>query len=61
MWVEGSEHSVTFVGGGVCDDVGTLGGAAFPGAAVIQVQRHLLRYESVQVHIVQSVSPPARV
>lgn len=39
----GSEHSVTFMGGGVCDDIGTLGGAAFPGAAAaVQVQRHLL-------------------
>lgn len=50
-----SEHSVAFMGRGVCDDVGALDRGPLPGACAAQVEGHLLRYESVQVHVVQSV------
>lgn len=52
-----SEHSVAFMGRGVCDDVGALDRGPLPGARAAEVEGHFLRYESVQVHIVQSIPP----
>lgn len=51
-----SEQSVAFMGRGVCDAISALGRGPLPGACAAKVEGHLLRYESVQVHIVQSVS-----
>lgn len=56
-----SEHSVAFMGRGVCDDVGALDRGPLPGACAAKVEGHLLRYESVQVHIVQSVPSASRI
>ncbi len=41
--------------GRVCYDIIALGGASFP-SSVVEVERHLLGNESVEVHIVETVS-----
>lgn len=43
----------------VCDDVCALDRAPLPGACAAKVESHFLGYESVQVHVVQSVAPAA--
>lgn len=43
------------MGGRVCNDITTLGGAPLAGA-VVQVERHLLSDEGVQVDVVETVS-----
>ncbi len=41
--------------GRVCYDIIALGGASFP-SSVVEVERHLLGNESVEVHVVETVS-----
>lgn len=63
----GSDQPVTFVRRWVRDDVAALGGVPFPGcpspgrggACGVQVQRHFLRDESVQVDVLEAVAPAA--
>lgn len=56
---DGSDHPIAFVGGRVCDDITALGRAPLPGA-VVQVERHLLCDEGVQVDVVEAVPTTAR-
>lgn len=61
----GSDHSVAFVRRWVCNDITTLGGVSFPGpsptsrgrACRVQMQRHFLWDESVQVDVLEPVAP----
>jgi hypothetical protein len=55
-----SEHPVAFMGGRVCDDVTALGRRPLPigcsgGRGVLQMERHLLGDEGVQVDVVETV------
>lgn len=58
-FLKSSDHPIAFVSGRVCYDVIALGGASFP-SSVVEVERHLLGNESVEVHIVKAVSATAR-
>lgn len=57
-FLKSSDHPIAFVSGRVCNDIIALGRAAFP-ISVVEVERHLLGNESVEVHIVQAVSATA--
>lgn len=53
--LKSSDHPIAFVSGRVCYDIIALGGASFP-SSVVKVERHLLGNESVEVHVMETVS-----
>lgn len=55
LFLKSSDHPIAFVSGRVCYDIIALGGASFP-SSVVEVERHLLSNESVEVHVVETVS-----
>lgn len=58
LFLKSSDHPIAFVSGRVCYDIIALGGASFP-SSVVEVERHLLSNESVEVHVVEAVSAAA--
>lgn len=51
------DHSVAFMSWWVCNDIATLGWGTLSSSTIVQVECHFFWYESVQINIMESISP----